>query len=249
MAVGQGFEPWKGLPPCWFSSLTQPTLAHLVVALPNPYVPYESMSYRSFAFGVSCRNMPHIAKHALKSTLLGAGDMAILTKTYIDKVQAPATSYEIHWDDRRGTGCVPPLRARECSWLRGASEARRSASRLAHTGSSPNTRGARRRGASFRICARVSTRARREEGRRSCQGDAVPGRRRFLINYAGRQYKKHDSTPLILHNPVGALKDDWIELQPHTSDIDEKKVGGVWHILTQARANAYNRDTCQASTL
>ena len=76
------------------------------------------MSYRSFAFGVSCRNMPHIAKHALKSTLLGAGDMAILTKTYIDKVQAPATSYEIHWDDRRGTGCVPPLRARECSWLR-----------------------------------------------------------------------------------------------------------------------------------
>lgn len=25
--------------------------------------------------------------------------MAKLTKTYIDKVQAPATSYEIHWDD------------------------------------------------------------------------------------------------------------------------------------------------------
>lgn len=25
--------------------------------------------------------------------------MAKLTKAYIDKVQAPATSYEIHWDD------------------------------------------------------------------------------------------------------------------------------------------------------
>jgi len=32
-------------------------------------------------------------------------------------------------------------------------------------------------------------------------------------------------------------------LQPRTSDIDEKKVGAVWHMLTQARANAYNRDT------
>src|SRR5690606_17818138 len=42
---------------------------------------------------------------------------------------------------------------------------------------------------------------------------------------------------------VGALKDDWIELQPRTSDIDEKKVGAVWHMLTQARASAYNRDT------
>jgi len=66
---------------------------------------------------------------------------------------------------------------------------------------------------------------------------------RALINYAGRQYKKHDGTPLILHNPVGALKDDWIELQPRTSDIDEKRVGAVWHMLTQARVNAYNRDT------
>ena len=54
---------------------------------------------------------------------------------------------------------------------------------------------------------------------------------RALINYAGRQYKKHDGTPLILHNPVGALKDDWTELQPRTSDIDEKKVGAVPHML------------------
>lgn len=66
---------------------------------------------------------------------------------------------------------------------------------------------------------------------------------RALINYAGRQYKKHDGTPLVLHNPVAALKDDWIELKPRTSRIPDNKVGAVWHMLTQARANAYNRDT------
>lgn len=32
---------------------------------------------------------------------------------------------------------------------------------------------------------------------------------RALINYAGRQYKKQDGMPLVLHNPVAVLKDDW----------------------------------------
>jgi integrase len=66
---------------------------------------------------------------------------------------------------------------------------------------------------------------------------------RALINYAGRQYKKHDGTPLVLNNPVGALKDDWVELKPRTSRIPDNKVGAVWSMLMQARANAYNRDT------
>ncbi|MFR0717515.1 tyrosine-type recombinase/integrase [Enterobacterales bacterium BD_CKDN230030183-1A_HGKHYDSX7] len=66
---------------------------------------------------------------------------------------------------------------------------------------------------------------------------------RALVNYAGRQYKKHDGTPLVLHNPVTALKDDWVELKPRTSRIPDNKVGAVWHMLKQARANAYNRDT------
>ncbi|MGO4302856.1 tyrosine-type recombinase/integrase [Cupriavidus sp. RAF12] len=66
---------------------------------------------------------------------------------------------------------------------------------------------------------------------------------RALINFAGRRYKRGDGTPLISHNPVAALKDDWVELKPRTTDIDEKKVGAVWHMLTEARANAYNRDT------
>ena len=66
---------------------------------------------------------------------------------------------------------------------------------------------------------------------------------RALINYAGRQYKKQDGMPLVLHNPVAVLKDDWAELDPRDSSIPLPKVGAVWHMLTQARANAYNRDT------
>lgn len=66
---------------------------------------------------------------------------------------------------------------------------------------------------------------------------------RALVNYASRQYKKQDGTPLVSHNPVGALKDDWIELKPRTSRIPDNKIGAVWFMLTEARMNAYNRDT------
>ncbi|MEZ0002925.1 tyrosine-type recombinase/integrase [Sinorhizobium fredii] len=65
---------------------------------------------------------------------------------------------------------------------------------------------------------------------------------RALINYASRQYKRANGTPLIQHNPVDALKDDWIQLQPRTRDIDEKKVGAVWHKLTEARAELIERE-------
>lgn len=60
---------------------------------------------------------------------------------------------------------------------------------------------------------------------------------RALINYAARQYK------VVTHNPVGALKDHWVQLQPRTTFIDSNKVGAVWHMLTTSRAEAYNRDT------
>ncbi|MEO8175768.1 MAG: integrase family protein [Sphingomicrobium sp.] len=59
---------------------------------------------------------------------------------------------------------------------------------------------------------------------------------RALINYAARQYKRADGSPLITHNPVGALRDDWIQLKPRTRDIDTNKVGAVWHMLTTARS-------------
>lgn len=38
-------------------------------------------------------------------------------------------------------------------------------------------------------------------------------------------------------------KDDWIVLQPRTSDINEKKVGTVWYALTHARSIAHTRET------
>lgn len=60
---------------------------------------------------------------------------------------------------------------------------------------------------------------------------------RALINYASRQYK------VVTHNPVSALRDHWVQLQPRTTFIDSNKVGAVWHMLTTSRADAYNRDT------
>jgi integrase len=66
---------------------------------------------------------------------------------------------------------------------------------------------------------------------------------RALINFASRQYKRVDGTPLILHNPVTALKDDWVQLRPKTSRIPDSKVGAVWSFMQQARVNAHNRDT------
>lgn len=65
---------------------------------------------------------------------------------------------------------------------------------------------------------------------------------RALINFASRQYKQN-GVPVINHNPVTALKDHWVQLQPRTTFIDAKKVGAVWHMLTTAQAQAYNRDT------
>jgi integrase len=58
---------------------------------------------------------------------------------------------------------------------------------------------------------------------------------RALIRFAARQYKRADGSPLIKHNPVDALRDDWIQLRPRTRDIDTKKVGDVWHLLTTQR--------------
>lgn len=61
---------------------------------------------------------------------------------------------------------------------------------------------------------------------------------RTLISFAARQYRKADGEPIISHNPVLALKDDWIPLKPRTRDIPGKKVGEVWHMLSHAYDNA-----------
>ncbi len=66
---------------------------------------------------------------------------------------------------------------------------------------------------------------------------------RALINFAGRRYKRADGTPLILHNPVAVLKDDWVTLPERKTRIPESKIGPVWSALQQWRDQAYNRDT------
>lgn len=70
-----------------------------------------------------------------------------------------------------------------------------------------------------------------------------------LINYAGRQHKRADGSPLIAHNPVASLKDDKVKLKPRTTRVLDAKVGAVWLALEQWRAVAHNRDTASSIDL
>jgi integrase len=72
---------------------------------------------------------------------------------------------------------------------------------------------------------------------------------RTLINFAARQYKRGDGSPLIQHNPVNVLRDDWIELKPRTRDVGETKVGAVWYALQQARADPFSHDALAGTDL
>ena len=66
---------------------------------------------------------------------------------------------------------------------------------------------------------------------------------RILLNYAGRQYRRADGTPLVHRNPVEVLKDHWAPLGSRTERyIDRRKVGEVWNALQDARENPKNRD-------
>jgi len=66
---------------------------------------------------------------------------------------------------------------------------------------------------------------------------------RALINFASRQYKKADGTALITHNPVIALKDDWVTLPERKTRIPESKIGLVWNTLQEKRKEAFNHCT------
>lgn len=70
-----------------------------------------------------------------------------------------------------------------------------------------------------------------------------------LLNYAARQYKRADGSPLIAVNPVGILKDDRVRLKPRTSRVLDAKVGTVWQALGEWRATAHNRDTMSSIDL
>ncbi len=64
-----------------------------------------------------------------------------------------------------------------------------------------------------------------------------------LINYAGRQYRRADGSPLIQRNPVDLLKDDRVRLKARTTRIPDNKVGAVWNALAQWRAETFNPET------
>ncbi len=70
---------------------------------------------------------------------------------------------------------------------------------------------------------------------------------RILMNYAERQYRRGDGSPLIQSNPVGVLKDHWAKLGSRTDRyVDKRKIGAVWNKLFEARTNPKNRDALAA---
>lgn len=66
---------------------------------------------------------------------------------------------------------------------------------------------------------------------------------RALINFASRQWRRSDGSPLFLYNPVDVLKDHWAKLGTRTQRyIDKRSIGAVWNALHEARANPKNVD-------
>lgn len=65
---------------------------------------------------------------------------------------------------------------------------------------------------------------------------------RILINFANRQHRRADGSPLIPRNPVDVLKDHWAPLGSRTKRyIDKSKIGQVWNKLQELRADPKNR--------
>ncbi len=66
---------------------------------------------------------------------------------------------------------------------------------------------------------------------------------RILINFANRQYRRADGSPLIPRNPVDVLRDHWAPLGSRIKRyVDKTKIGAVWNALDAARATARNRE-------
>lgn len=73
---------------------------------------------------------------------------------------------------------------------------------------------------------------------------------RILFNFAVDEYRRADGSPMITHNPVGALKHHWAKLGSRTERyIDRSKVGAVWNKLNDARQNPKNRDALAGTDL
>lgn len=89
----------------------------------------------------------------------------------------------------------------------------------------------------------VKTKGLRGNGPAPAQANQAFSVLRALLNYAIREYRKPDGSPLITDNPVDVLYKKWAPLKPRTRRIPDKKVGAVWSFLEQSRETAYNRDT------
>lgn len=72
---------------------------------------------------------------------------------------------------------------------------------------------------------------------------------RALINYAIREYRKPDGSPVLTDNPVDVLYKKWAPIKPRTSRIPDTKVGEAWRFLKNGRETAHNRDTLSSIDL
>jgi integrase len=73
---------------------------------------------------------------------------------------------------------------------------------------------------------------------------------RILMNYASRQYRRADGTPLIQRNPVEGLRDHWAKLGKRTDRyIDKRRIGDVWNMLQASRTDPKNPDALSAIDL
>ncbi|UZK65872.1 tyrosine-type recombinase/integrase [Sphingomonas sp. M1-B02] len=100
------------------------------------------------------------------------------------------------------------------------------------------------------ITERMCRERHREMAQKGLRSRPAPGQAqismvtlRTLMNFAMRRFRRADGTPLIVANPVLAIRDEWTELKPRTRDIDARSVGTAWYTLQTARSEPRNRDT------
>lgn len=89
----------------------------------------------------------------------------------------------------------------------------------------------------------MATKGLRGKGPAPGQANLTMTTLRALINFASRQYRRADGSPLFLFNPVDVLKDHWAKLGTRTQRyIDKRSIGAVWNALHDARISPKNQD-------
>lgn len=88
----------------------------------------------------------------------------------------------------------------------------------------------------------IKTKGLRGDGPAPAQANQSMAIFRALVNYAIREYRKPDGSPVLTDNPVDVLYKKWTPIKPRTSRVPENKVGAVWSFLTSARETTFNRD-------